>query len=185
MAQSLRRSHLEFYLEVSWNGGTPRSSILDGDFPLQTIYFGDTPMAMETSIWMLSTYLDDTSQTHLRRSAPALAGDSQEACWESLADGEIHWKIHWNIQKSMGKSMGKSWNIDESVMILNIHENWWKPWDMRLKWRDNQDISRHHDDHVRKIADGNIRSCSSIWSILAKIWSSTFYVLMRQNCMGR
>ena len=39
-----------YYMEVSWNGGTPRSSILIG-FSMINQPFGGTPMTMETSIF--------------------------------------------------------------------------------------------------------------------------------------
>ena len=34
---------IHYYTEVSWNGGTPKSSIFVWDFPLETIHFGVPP----------------------------------------------------------------------------------------------------------------------------------------------
>ena len=76
-AASVYRVSSQAKMEVSWNGGTPKSSILDSDFPL-TNHFGDPPF-METPMLpatgFLTSYQPQYHQT--RCSTAKVAGSSK------------------------------------------------------------------------------------------------------------
>ena len=51
-------------MEVSYNRDTPKSSIAMGIFPLQTIQFGGTPMAMETPDSPMTNHIKPSINHH-------------------------------------------------------------------------------------------------------------------------
>ena len=65
--QSLRSHYVHYihnhviqtYMEVSWNGGTPKSSISRWDFPLQTNHFGDPHLWKPPYIYIYYIYSHD------------------------------------------------------------------------------------------------------------------------------
>ena len=75
------------YMEVSWNGGIPKSSILDWDFPLLSSRILGVPRFMESLILNMLQPLLSRGQYF----GGPLVGPENRPLW----DGSIHVDSHW------------------------------------------------------------------------------------------